>query len=49
MPFGSNDWKHKKFISTEDMLKIVKLKYPDITPLAEVQSATSRDWKVPGF
>lgn len=49
MPFGMNDWKQNKFISTEEMLKIVRVKYPDILPLAEVPSATSRDWKVPGF
>lgn len=24
MPFGMNDWKQNKFISTEEMLKIVK-------------------------
>jgi len=30
MPFGSNDWKHNKFVSTADMLKIVRHKYPDI-------------------
>lgn len=49
MPFGLNDWKHQKFVSMEDMLKIVKIKYPEIVPLAEVPSATSRDWKIPGF
>jgi molybdenum cofactor biosynthesis enzyme MoaA len=30
MPFGMNDWKQNKFISTEEMLRIVRLKFPEI-------------------
>jgi molybdenum cofactor biosynthesis enzyme MoaA len=32
----------------EEMLKIIKVRFPDATAQAEIPSATAKDWKVPG-
>jgi molybdenum cofactor biosynthesis enzyme MoaA len=33
MPFGQNDWKNDKFVSTQDMLTIIRAKFSTLEPI----------------
>eukprot|EP00040_Diaphanoeca_grandis_P022845 m.123441 g.123441 ORF g.123441 m.123441 type:complete len:392 (-) comp28988_c0_seq3:102-1277(-) len=49
MPFQGNKWSHGKFLSYQDMLKIISEKYPTIESVEGTHDKTAKGWKVPGF
>ncbi|KAH9869864.1 hypothetical protein J1614_006784 [Plenodomus biglobosus] len=49
MPFGGNKWSEGKMISFQEMLDIIRVKYPDLTAVPGHKNDTSKTFKVPGF
>lgn len=49
MPFGGNRWNFKRMISYQQMLDMIKNKWPDIQRLSDGPNDTSKAFKVPGF
>ncbi|RMZ73126.1 molybdopterin cofactor biosynthetic [Pyrenophora seminiperda CCB06] len=49
MPFGGNKWSENKMISFQEMLDIIKAKYPGLRPVAGHKNDTSKTYEVPGF
>ena len=49
MPFDGNKWAEKKMISYQEMLAIIKEKYPDVHKVEGHLNDTSKTFKVPGF
>lgn len=49
MPFGGNKWNKKKMVSFQEMLEIIKNKYPDIHRVKGHRNDTSKTYQVPGF
>jgi cyclic pyranopterin phosphate synthase len=49
MPFGGNKWSQGKMISFQEMLDIIRVKYPDLTRLPGHKNDTSKTFAVPGF
>jgi cyclic pyranopterin phosphate synthase len=33
----------------QEMLEIIRIRYPEAVALAEMPSSTAKDWKVPGY
>lgn len=48
MPFGGNKWNKNKMMSYEDMLDLIREKYPTIDRLKDAKNDTSKTWQVPG-
>jgi cyclic pyranopterin phosphate synthase len=49
MPFGGNKWSQGKMISYQEMLDIIRAKYPDLRRLPGHKNDTSKTFEVPGF
>lgn len=49
MPFGGNKWSQGKMISFQEMLDIIRTKYPDIHRIPGHKNDTSKTFVVPGF
>jgi len=49
MPFGGNKWSENKMISFQEMLDIIRAKYPGLRPVAGHKNDTSKTYEVPGF
>ena len=49
MPFGGNKWSRGKMLSYQEMLGLIRTKYPDIYRLAGTKNDTSKTFQVPGF
>lgn len=49
MPFGGNKWSQGKMISFQEMLDIIKTKYPGIQRIPGHKNDTSKTFAVPGF
>ncbi|RUS77179.1 hypothetical protein EGW08_015066 [Elysia chlorotica] len=49
MPFGGNKWNSNKYISYEDMVKLIREKWPSFERLPDKPNITSKAFKVPGF
>ncbi|ORY09821.1 hypothetical protein BCR34DRAFT_486685 [Clohesyomyces aquaticus] len=49
MPFGGNKWSENKMISFQEMLDIIKAKYPTLRRVAGHKNDTSKTFEVPGF
>jgi cyclic pyranopterin phosphate synthase len=49
MPFDGNKWNTKKLVPYEEMLKIIKQKFPTIEKIIDKSNDTSKAYKVPGF
>lgn len=49
MPFDGNKWEKKKMFSYEEMLQVIRSKYPDLYRLGDKSGETSKTWQVPGF
>ncbi|KAF2119908.1 hypothetical protein BDV96DRAFT_485898 [Lophiotrema nucula] len=49
MPFGGNKWSEGKMISFQEMLDIIKTKYPDLRRVPGHKNDTSKTYEVPGF
>ncbi|KAK0711349.1 hypothetical protein B0H67DRAFT_460983, partial [Lasiosphaeris hirsuta] len=49
MPFDGNKWSKAKMFSYEEMLEVIRAKYPDLRREAGHKNDTSKTFKVPGF
>lgn len=49
MPFDGNKWSMKKMLSYEEMLSLIREKYPDLQKVQDHANDTSKTYKVPGF
>ncbi|KAF1986350.1 molybdenum cofactor biosynthesis prote [Aulographum hederae CBS 113979] len=49
MPFDGNKWSQGKMISYQEMLDIIKEKYPDLQRVQGHKNDTSKTFQVPGF
>ncbi len=49
MPFGGNKWSEGKMISFQEMLDIIRIKYPGLERLPGHKNDTSKTFQVPGF
>ena len=49
MPFGGNKWSEGKMISFQEMLDIIRTKYPALHRIPGHKNDTSKTYQVPGF
>ncbi|KAF2124683.1 hypothetical protein P153DRAFT_370600 [Dothidotthia symphoricarpi CBS 119687] len=49
MPFGGNKWSEGKMISFQEMLDVIRTKYPALARLPGHKNDTSKTYAVPGF
>lgn len=49
MPFGGNKWSEGKMISFQEMLDIIRVKYPGLRQVPGHKNDTSKTYEVPGF
>ncbi|KAF1980002.1 molybdenum cofactor biosynthesis prote [Bimuria novae-zelandiae CBS 107.79] len=49
MPFGGNKWSQGKMISFQEMLDIIRVKYPALRQVPGHKNDTSKTFEVPGF
>jgi cyclic pyranopterin phosphate synthase len=49
MPFGGNKWSKGKMLGYQEMLAIIREKYPEIHSVKGHKNDTSKTYKVPGF
>lgn len=49
MPFGGNKWSQGKMISFQEMLDIIRTKYPALKSVPGHKNDTSKTFEVPGF
>ncbi|RFU75527.1 molybdenum cofactor biosynthesis 1 b [Trichoderma arundinaceum] len=49
MPFDGNKWNKGKMFSYNEMLDVIREKYPDLHKVRDEKNDTSKTWKVPGF
>jgi len=49
MPFDGNKWSQKKMLPYNEMLDIIRTKYPELGRLRDARSDTSKTWQIPGF
>jgi cyclic pyranopterin phosphate synthase len=49
MPFGGNKWSKGKMISFQEMLDIIRVKYPGLARLPGHKNDTSKTYQIPGF
>lgn len=49
MPFGGNKWSEGKMIGFQEMLQIIRTKYPDLRRVPGHKNDTSKTFAVPGF
>lgn len=49
MPFDGNKWNKGKMFSYDEMLDVIRGKYPDLHKVRDEKNDTSKTWKIPGF
>ncbi|KAG0153864.1 hypothetical protein PDIDSM_1243 [Penicillium digitatum] len=49
MPFGGNKWNQGKMFSYQEMLAVIREKYPTFEKVADHKNDTSKTYRVPGF
>ena len=49
MPFDGNKWSQRKMVSYQEMLDIIKARFPDLQKVQDHKNDTSKTFKVPGF
>lgn len=49
MPFDGNNWNKEKMFSYEEMLALIRTKYPGLEKVHDHRNNTSKTFKVPGF
>ncbi|KAJ5826544.1 hypothetical protein N7447_003307 [Penicillium robsamsonii] len=49
MPFGGNKWNQQKMFSYQEMLSLIREKYPTFEKVADHKNDTSKTYRVPGF
>ncbi|KAL9616780.1 MAG: hypothetical protein Q9160_008377 [Pyrenula sp. 1 TL-2023] len=49
MPFDGNKWSQGKMVSYNEMLDVIRAKYPSLHPVQGHPNDTSKTYKIPGF
>ncbi|KAI9842707.1 MAG: hypothetical protein M1837_006992 [Sclerophora amabilis] len=49
MPFDGNKWSQGKMLSFQEMLNIIRERYPDMRKVQDHRNDTSKTYEVPGF
>lgn len=49
MPFDGNKWSKKKMLSYQEMLDLIRQKYPDVRKVQGHFNDTSKTYEIPGF
>lgn len=49
MPFDGNKWSRKKMMGYEEMLQLIREKYPAVQKVQDSKTDTSKTWCIPGF
>ena len=49
MPFDGNKWSEKKMMTFQEMLAVIRQKYPDVQKVQDHPNDTSKTYQVPGF
>nr|CAH0100459.1 unnamed protein product [Daphnia galeata] len=49
MPFEGNKWNDKKMVPYQEMLEIIRQKYPNLSRLEDAANDTSKAYQVPGY
>ncbi|KAI9793733.1 MAG: hypothetical protein M1833_000679 [Piccolia ochrophora] len=49
MPFGGNKWNQGKMFSYQEMLDLIRTKYPSLQKVRDHKNDTSKTYHVPGF
>lgn len=49
MPFDGNKWNQGKMFSYQEMLAVIREKYPNLEKVADHKNDTSKTYRVPGF
>ncbi len=49
MPFDGNKWNKRKMLSYDEMLDMIRVKYPTLQKVQDHKNDTSKTWHVPGF
>lgn len=49
MPFDGNKWSENKMVSFQEMLALIRSRYPDVHRVQDHPNDTSKTYKVPGF
>ncbi len=49
MPFSGNMWSDAEFLSFEEMLNIIRIRFPEIQRKPDAPNETSKTWQVPGY
>ncbi|OJJ87821.1 molybdopterin cofactor biosynthetic protein [Aspergillus glaucus CBS 516.65] len=49
MPFDGNKWNEGKMFSYQEMLAVIREKYPNLEKMADHKNDTSKTYQVPGF
>ncbi|CVK89090.1 probable molybdenum cofactor biosynthesis protein 1 B [Fusarium mangiferae] len=49
MPFDGNKWSKNKMFSYQEMLDLIRTKYPTLEKVQDHKNDTSKTWHIPGF
>jgi cyclic pyranopterin phosphate synthase len=49
MPFDGNKWSKNKMFSYQEMLDLIRTKYPNLEKVQDHKNDTSKTWHIPGF
>ncbi|XP_014672360.1 PREDICTED: molybdenum cofactor biosynthesis protein 1-like [Priapulus caudatus] len=49
MPFNGNKWNDKKMVSYQEMLDLIRSRWPEVERLTDKPNDTSKAFKIPGF
>lgn len=49
MPFDGNKWSQGKMFTYQEMLAVIRAKYPNLEKVADHKNDTSKTYRVPGF
>ena len=49
MPFDGNKWSEKKMMTFQEMLAVIRQKYPDVQKVQDHPNDTSKTYQIPGF
>ncbi|KAF1733487.1 Molybdenum cofactor biosynthesis protein 1 [Beauveria bassiana] len=49
MPFDGNKWNKRKMLGYNEMLDMIRVKYPTLQKVQDHKNDTSKTWHVPGF
>lgn len=49
MPFDGNKWSQGKMFSYDEMLDLIRARYPSLQKVQDHKNDTSKTWRIPGF